>query len=377
MRILQRAVMKNTKSYGFTLVELLVVISIIGILAAMILPAVNAAREAARRAQCVNNQKQLALAIVNFDSAGKGLPPMRRNLHIQKYDPQSNDSLMAFATDSEMNWLMLVFPFMEKTDLFCRIEEDAIQPDDIHPQANLKCPSSMKDFSDSATMSYVANCGPLNIVDDAGGKFGYLVCTSVAGGNVPVFYEVGTNADTLFFDRKGTSSIWEGVCQRTASLDSVSSADGTSNTLLLTENEDAGLWIRFFEGNVHTVNNDTGRPGPDFVFGRFMGGLEPDLGFTFGDFGQHSSDRPYWINIAKGQRQQSSYSDTGISGMYRYARPSSNHSPGLVVVAWADGSVNTMSNNADETMFKKAMCPNDQKTTFPDVKDGTFDRSQL
>ena len=72
--ILAPSRMAREKSTGFTLVELLVVITIIGILIALLLPAVQAAREAARRVQCANNLKQLALGCLNHESTAGRFP---------------------------------------------------------------------------------------------------------------------------------------------------------------------------------------------------------------------------------------------------------------------------------------------------------------
>lgn len=84
----------NRRRCGFTLVELLVVIAIIGILVALMLPAVQAAREAARRSQCANNLKQIGLAVHGFHDARGKVPP-------------------AVYWDESPSWLVLIMPYLE------------------------------------------------------------------------------------------------------------------------------------------------------------------------------------------------------------------------------------------------------------------------
>ena len=96
--------LSNGTNRAFTLVELLVVIAIIGILIALLLPAIQAAREAARRTQCANNLKQLALACQNFNSANKKFPPGDAN----EYSPNGGSE-----NAQCMGWGTFCLPFIE------------------------------------------------------------------------------------------------------------------------------------------------------------------------------------------------------------------------------------------------------------------------
>ena len=96
---------------GFTLVELLVVIAIIGILVAMLLPAVQAAREAARRMQCTNNLKQLGLGLHNYHDSNGALPAGVGYLDVEKVPHPSSSTGHGW---NRQTWGVAVYPFIEQ-----------------------------------------------------------------------------------------------------------------------------------------------------------------------------------------------------------------------------------------------------------------------
>ena len=111
----------STSRRGFTLVELLVVIAIIGVLVALLLPAVQAAREAARRIQCANNLRNLALAVLNYHDS-RGHFPVPTSVR-----PDSNDDVL---TDNRLfsNWAIETLPYFEQQNLFDRFEISTESP---------------------------------------------------------------------------------------------------------------------------------------------------------------------------------------------------------------------------------------------------------
>lgn len=132
---------------GFSLVELLAVLAIIGALLALLLPAVQEAREAARRTQCINNLKQLALATLNYEATFKLLPPC--GLAATAKDPDyPNLQLDVFNPGGgvKLSWVVIVLPYLDEPALFDQFDlTQSVARQSNQPQdkslPTLLCPS--------------------------------------------------------------------------------------------------------------------------------------------------------------------------------------------------------------------------------------------
>jgi prepilin-type N-terminal cleavage/methylation domain-containing protein/prepilin-type processing-associated H-X9-DG protein len=194
---------------GFTLVELLVVITIIGMLMALLLPAVNAARESGRRATCQNNEHNLSIAILNYESAHRYFPGFENRI-----GPDSNASTNPRILDpTPGSWVPVLFPYMDRSDLWAawqNIRQSDARQKMLHPLIKLlQCPSN-----------------PPATPEDGDVWLGYLV-------------------------NRGQGGVAEGVCQNLnrpeknadgkvvhevhQSIDYISTHDGASTTILLGE----------------------------------------------------------------------------------------------------------------------------------------------
>jgi prepilin-type N-terminal cleavage/methylation domain-containing protein/prepilin-type processing-associated H-X9-DG protein len=257
---------------GFTLVELLVVITIIGVLIGLLLPAVQAAREAARRAQCSSNEHNLGIAMVNFETGHKSFPGYVNNFQV---------SAGSTTINVPASWMVSILPFIERRDVFDSLSMALATvttganggmtaniampagtlvysrvltcPDD-DPQLNsIPIPTSngVPDYNNSWT-SYVCNRG-LN--------FNPLIGEQRCAGVCPCAYSGNTSSGPSI------------PAIAKVSLDYITSHDGSTNTLLLSE----------------SVMSNPNTP-PRLLYDR------SSANSAAGSASVPSTDRPLWLN---------------------------------------------------------------------------------
>jgi len=226
--------LQNEKS-GFTLVELLVVIAIIGVLVALLLPAVQAAREAARRTQCTNNMKQLGLALLNYHDA-KGRFPVASTWSVggvaSNLDQDGNPNFGP-------TWAVSVLPYFEQQSLYDTFDLNFSITDPINQSARgaeldaLRCPSdsfNQQPFNGSEDPSaayYNDGWSRGNYAANAG--LGFMSKSSACSAIMPG--SVGCNArPENWADSRVRGVMNADLTSRIAEL-----TDGLSNTILLLE----------------------------------------------------------------------------------------------------------------------------------------------
>jgi prepilin-type N-terminal cleavage/methylation domain-containing protein/prepilin-type processing-associated H-X9-DG protein len=220
------------KRHGFTLVELLVVIAIIGVLVALLLPAVQAAREAARRSQCSNNLKQLALGLQNYHDTFNNLP----------FGARSRGAGGA-ASGYGASWLVATLPFCEQKNLYDLIDIRERVNGEAYNHANVRAQAS------NAKIGYlVCPSSPLPQMEAPSGVTTPLLVVPSYVGIAGVWGTTGASSTpaTYFADDTRRKAAGDGGGQVSGggllipnqTLNMAAATDGTSNTIVVGETSD-------------------------------------------------------------------------------------------------------------------------------------------
>ena len=135
---------------AFTVVELLVVIAIIGCLMALLLPAVQRARESSRRSNCLSNIRQLALAALQYEVRSRRYPPVIDQLPVPQQD--------SAATERYTTWAVILLPDMGRQGIFDKYALGHVPLPSYYIETYL-CPSDGTKSRSGTVLSYVANAG--------------------------------------------------------------------------------------------------------------------------------------------------------------------------------------------------------------------------
>lgn len=345
---------KRTRA-GFTLVELLVVITIIGILMGLLLPAVQYAREVARRNQCATQIKNLALAAVQYENTHDGLPG-----YVQSYgmytppssppaDPSDPANGVSSAHAKVAAWPVALFPALDAQPTYEHWNENrypVISTNDATPEGYskiatpnlniLQCPSGQPQ-GENGRISYISNNGYLPDLLAGGG----IIPSSAPNPSLLLTAEDEANGA---FNNKVEANGWKKG--PTVRLDDF--ADGLGNTLLFTESVHSLPWY-------FTALDPNEAPVP-FTSGIFVAPAAK----SFQGMVWHFRDEPANLAPAPEPRLKVNGSGSTVDNLslkmngqnYPWlARPSSTHTDG-VNAGFADGRSQFLSESIDYRVYQ-------------------------
>jgi prepilin-type N-terminal cleavage/methylation domain-containing protein/prepilin-type processing-associated H-X9-DG protein len=305
--LIQRSMLRQPlKRSAFTLVELLVVISIIGLLMSLTLPAINAARETGRKTACMNNIKNISLAIKNFASKQKRFPGYRGNMIIT-----GNTGNAA----REASWPIAILNEMDDKLAYTSFVANTLTPG---YKSDYVCPTNPPDRPTEAVLCYVVNSGRPDSTSSPTDLRGSGVCHNLSPGS-----------NVAGFNRNLAVSYGAGN----------GIPDGESKTLLLTENLNAADSYDSTDEKLvafvwHPGTSATNISPPERrVNGRWSG-------WNYGNATTPASD-------------------------LNRARPSSFHSGG-VNAAFADGHTGFIREDIDYQVYRTLMTSNGNSAAPPD-----------
>ena len=344
---------KKSSRLAFTLVELLVVITIIGMLVALLLPAVQAARANAIKAQCLNRMKQIGLAAQAYDSAKGKLPgyiqPLKRSdkTYVQIMNGGLTNSTFqstagstpADKAKSRISWAAMFLPHIEQQAYYDNLVDGAVPVDgtdernQVRPLPEFLCPADtdLTALTTAAGLSFSANTGGWDLEDG----------TYLTGSNV------GDTKDNGVFPNRVAQDV---------TIRSSSFKDGASSTLMFVENNhkaEGYSWL----GVRYAGNDNQEAPFGEQQFGAVW---VPTFTNPIATASVPNDD----AHQAAFSNEEPSPGDF-LANRPLYARPASNHPGGAINVIFADSHGQSIDPSIEYDVYQRLMTTNGRKCVDP------------
>ena len=319
---------------GFTLVELLVVIAIIGTLVGLLLPAVQAARESARRSTCSNKLKQLSLSVLGHESAKRVFPPQAGN---KDWSNLTNSNQWWY-----ISWIPAVLPYCEEQVVY----DSVVNFLKTNPSSGVNSSSASNPFRQQLN-TLACPSDPAGVVQNATGDFGN---TNYRGncGDI-LLAKNAVSARGVFGEWRWANNV--AVTQYPATT-IARITDGTSKTILLSESAVGIPNSRDVRSGMAAGLTLSGNPtqclsasdGVTITAASVASALNGHKGDLWGD--SNPGHTHFFTAMAPNSVSCTATAGTSVLNSPTYVTPSSFHDSG-VVVSMCDGSVRFISNTID------------------------------